>query len=95
MLVGDVFLDKRCGLEEFLTCLTSELAFVFLLNVRLNGLCQFPGNIRNIISPGQCELITGLLIVMFPSIVARVYSITINQQSDLGVKPLKPALICK
>jgi hypothetical protein len=38
VLVRNVLLDEGSGLEEFLACLASILAFVFLLHVRLDDL---------------------------------------------------------
>jgi hypothetical protein len=38
MLVCNVFLNERRGLEKFLASLASELSFIFLLDERLDGL---------------------------------------------------------
>lgn len=38
MFIGDVFLHERRGLEQFLTSLASKFAFIFLFDVRLDGL---------------------------------------------------------
>jgi hypothetical protein len=37
MLVGDMFLNKRRGLEKFLARFASELAFIFLLDERFHS----------------------------------------------------------
>jgi len=41
MLIRDVFLHKRCGLEQLLASLATKLAFIFLLYVWLGDLRQF------------------------------------------------------
>ncbi len=43
MLIRDVFLHKRCSLEQLLASLATKLAFIFLLYVWLGNLRQFPG----------------------------------------------------
>lgn len=42
MLVGNMLLNERGRLKEFLTCLTPELSFIFLLDVALTCFAQLP-----------------------------------------------------
>jgi hypothetical protein len=43
MLIRDVFLHKRCSLEQLLASLAAKLAFIFLFYVWLGDFRQFPG----------------------------------------------------
>ena len=92
MLVRDVFLDERRSLEELLTGLAAEFTLVFLLDVGLAGSRKLP-------IPESIEMTShehygaDVLLIALAAVVSRIDSIAVNEQRNLGVQPLKPALV--
>ena len=92
MLVRDVFLDERCSLEELLTGLAAEFTLVFLLDVGLAGSRKLP-------VPESTEMArqghngADVLLIALAAVVSRIDSIAVNEQRNLGIEPLKPALV--
>jgi hypothetical protein len=48
MFIGNMFLNERGSSKQFLTRLTSEFAFILLLDMRFCCLRQFPKNFPSI-----------------------------------------------
>lgn len=91
VFVGNVFLNERSRLEEFLTRLAPKFTFVLLFDMRLGSLRQFPT--EGLLSRAQPEVIHYSLVIALPAIVMGIYRVTIQKQSKLGIQPIQPPFI--
>jgi hypothetical protein len=84
VFVCNVFLNKRRSPEKFLACLAPKLALIFLLDMRFGCFGKLPVMVQSAMIK-EYEKSNHPLLIRFATIFARINTVPVNEQRNLGV----------